>query len=148
MNPRFSYREAAVQGASPVRLVILLYEQAIQDVRHAVAALAKGDIEERTRQINHAILVLGHLQGSLDKNRGGQIAANLERFYALVRGGLLAAQCEQSEALLEQQIALLMRVRGAWCEVERAEPPPAMQPTEPGGTRIEDLTSSFAEWNA
>jgi flagellar secretion chaperone FliS len=147
MNPRFSYREAAVQGASPVRLVILLYEQAIQDTRRAVAALDKGDVEERTRQINHAILVLGHLQGSLDKQRGGQVAVNLERFYTLVRAGLLAAQCKQSVAALEQQIALLMQVREAWCKIERTEAP-TVASTGSGGAQMEDLGSGFAEWNA
>ena len=33
MNPGLSYRETAVAGASPLRLVILMYEQAIQDLR-------------------------------------------------------------------------------------------------------------------
>ena len=33
MDARSSYREVAVRGASPVRLVICLYEQAIEDLR-------------------------------------------------------------------------------------------------------------------
>jgi flagellin-specific chaperone FliS len=71
MNPRSSYREAAVPSAGRVRLVVLLYEQAIEDLHRALAAHAGKDIEGRTREINHAILVLGHFQGSLDKSRGG-----------------------------------------------------------------------------
>jgi flagellar protein FliS len=120
MNARMSYREAAVEGASPVRLVILLYEQAQEDLREALAAHRRGDIEARTGYINHAILVIGYLQASLDKERGGRVAVNLERFYDQVRSGLVDAQFRQSAAALEQQIALLMQVHEAWCEVERA----------------------------
>jgi flagellar secretion chaperone FliS len=123
MNARLSYREAAVEGASPVRLVILLYEQAFEDLRAALGAHQRGDIEGRTRHINHAILVIGYLQGSLDKEQGGRVALNLERFYDQVRFGLVEAQFKQSGAALEQQISHLMQVHEAWCEVERASRP-------------------------
>ena len=81
MNPSLSYRKSAAAGASPLRLVILLYEQALEDLRRAQEALSRGDIEGRTREINHAILILGHLQGTIDHEQGGTVAANLERFY-------------------------------------------------------------------
>ena len=81
-----------------MRLVILLYEQAIEDLRRALAAHVRGDIEGRTREIDHAILVLGHLQATLDKNEAGQVAANLERFYQQSVPDLLEAQCKQSAA--------------------------------------------------
>jgi flagellar secretion chaperone FliS len=134
MNARMSYREAAVEGASPVRLVILLYEQAQEDLRQALDAHRRGDIEMRTGCINHAILVIGYLQASLDKERGGRVAVNLERFYDQVRSGLVDAQFRQSAPALEQQIAFLMQVHEAWCEVERANMAIAgasgMKPTE------------------
>jgi len=120
MNPGLSYREAAVAGANPVRLVILLYEQAVEDLRRAIAAQAKADIEGRTREINHAIQVIGHLQATLDKEQGGKVAEILHRFYEQVRGGLVEAQCRQSVTLIELQITHLLQVHEAWCAVERA----------------------------
>jgi flagellar secretion chaperone FliS len=119
-NPRLSYRAAAVAGASPVRLVTLLYEQLIEDLQRAASALRARNIGERTRQINHAILVVGYLQASLDKDRGAPVAATLERFYEQLRAGLMEAQFRQSVAILEQQICDLMQVHEAWREVERA----------------------------
>lgn len=142
MNASQSYREAEVPGASPVRLVILLYEQAIVDLRRALAAQGEGNIEGRTREINHAILVVGHLEATLDKERGGGVAANLERFYQQLRAGLVEAQLKQSAALLEQQIAHLMEVRDAWCAVERGLLPEPTQPQEQSGS------PSRSEWNA
>ena len=103
MDARSSYREASVRGASPVRLVISLYEQAIEDLRRAIIALDKGAIEVRTREINHALLVIAQLQGSLDMERGGEVAKNLARFYGVVRAGLTEAQLKQSSILLEHR---------------------------------------------
>jgi flagellar protein FliS len=119
MDARLSYREAAVEGASPVRLVALLYEQAIEDLKRAGAAINRGDIEARTRAINHAVVVIGYLQSSLDKDRGGPVAANLERFYNQMRASLVEAQFTPSVATLERQVSYLVDVHSAWCEVER-----------------------------
>jgi len=99
MNPGLSYREAAVAGASPVRLVILLYEQAIEDLQRAISAQNSGDIESRTREINHAVLVIGHLQATLDAEQGGKVAANLALFYQHLRAELVESQCKQSVAV-------------------------------------------------
>jgi flagellar protein FliS len=150
MDARSSYREAAVRGASPVRLVICLYEQAIEDLRLAVIALEKGDIEARTRGINHALMVIAQLQGSLDMERGGDVARNLSRFYTLVRSGLTEAQLQQSGRILEQQISQLATVHEAWLEVERVTASPAPVPANlsPINPELPASATTFADWNA
>ncbi len=125
MNARFSYREAAIRGASPVRLVICLYEQVIEDLRHAVMAIQEEDIQARTRAINHALTVIGQLQGTLNMEHGGDVAKNLQQFYDILRAGLIEAQGKQSAAIVEQQIALLIQIHEAWLEVERTAGAPA-----------------------
>jgi flagellar protein FliS len=124
-----------------VRLVVCLYEQAIEDLRKAVIAQEKGDIEARTRSINHALTVIAQLQGSLDMLRGGEVAKNLAQFYNVVRAGLLDAQAQQSTRILTRQIAQLATVHEAWLEVERvtalpnfSEPAQAAPPSTPPST--------------
>jgi flagellar protein FliS len=150
MDARTSYREAAVRGASPVRLVICLYEQAIEDLRQAVIALEKGDIEARTRGINHALMVIGQLQGSLDMQRGGEVAGNLYRFYNIVRASLAEAQLKQSERILEQQIAQLVLIYEAWLEVERVAMASDSQSAEAPQTAaaVSQLETPLSDWNA
>jgi flagellar protein FliS len=123
LDPRNVYREAAAQGQSPVRLVVLLYEQIIADLRTARAALAAGDIERRTTEISHALHVLGQLQASLDMDRGGDVAQALDRFYVIVRGRLLEAQVRASAQILDEQMQLLLSLREAWVEVEKSGAP-------------------------
>lgn len=131
MDARSSYLETAVRGASPVQLVILLYEQAVADLRRAIVALEKGDIEARTREINHALVLIGQLHGSLDMERGGEVATNLQTFYNMVRVNLTEAQAKQSAGILEEQISHLVLLCDAWLEVERATSGREPRSTEP-----------------
>jgi flagellar protein FliS len=122
--------------------VILLYEQAIEDLRRALAAHTRGDIEARTRELNHAILVIGHLQATLDHEQGGTVAKNLMRFYDQVRAKLVEAQCQQSPTGIEQQISHLMQVRDAWCSVEKDLTPVVTEGSAPA------RSEGRAEWKA
>jgi flagellar secretion chaperone FliS len=120
-NPRTAYREANVRGATAVRLVVLLYEQAIQDLTQAAQAMEENNIELRTNRINHALEVVGRLQVTLDMERGGQVARNLLAFYESLRANLWKAQLHVSKQMLLQQVTDLMTLREAWTEVDRAE---------------------------
>jgi flagellar protein FliS len=120
-SPRSAYRENDVRGATAVRLVILLYEQLVQDLRQALQAIEQNDIEGRTKRINHAILVIGHLQSPLDFANGGKVAQDLDHFYNVLRQNLVQVQFHPSRAGISQQITDLLAVREAWTEVERAE---------------------------
>jgi flagellar secretion chaperone FliS len=120
-NARTAYRENDVRGASPVRLVVLLYGQMIHDLTQAAEAIEQNDIRRRTQCINHAILVIGHLQSPLDFANGGKVAKDLESFYNVLRQNLVQVQFFPSKAGMSQLIADVMAVRKAWTEVERAE---------------------------
>jgi flagellar protein FliS len=130
-NPRMVYRETDGRGATAVRLVVLLYEQAIQDLRQAAQALEQNNIELRTSRINHALDVICLLQGSLNMERGGQVARNLARFYETLRAHLWEAQLHASQETLSQQITDLLSLREAWAEVDRAESAGALRKLDP-----------------
>ncbi|MGA2456333.1 MAG: flagellar export chaperone FliS [Terriglobales bacterium] len=123
MNIQQSYREAAVRGASPVELVVRLYEQTIEDLRQAASAIEQNEIERRTKRIKHAILVIGHLQSALDFAKGGKVARDLDNFYNAVRQSLVWVQFHPSKRGVTQLITDLLAVREAWILVDRAERP-------------------------
>jgi flagellar protein FliS len=125
MNIQQSYREAAVRGASPVGLVVRLYEQIIEDLRQVALAIEQNDIKRRTQRINHAILVVGHLQSPLDFANGGKVAKDLDHFYGVLRQNLVQVQFFPSKRGVAQLITDLLAVRAAWIEVERAQNPSA-----------------------
>ena len=122
-DARTTYRENDVRGATAVRLVVLLYEQIIQDLTQAAQAIEQNDIVLRTKLINHAILVIGHLQSPLDFDQGCKVAQDLEHFYNVLRQNLVQVQFFPSKAGIQQLITDVLAVREAWIEVERTESP-------------------------
>jgi len=121
MNARTEYLENSVRGASPVGLVVKLYEQLVEDVRRAIAALDAGQIDRRTNAVNHAILILGQLQGRLNHEAGAAVARKLDHFYNVIRQKLFQAQVQQSKPMLSELMAAMLEVRDAWQEAERAQ---------------------------
>jgi flagellar protein FliS len=114
-----SYRTSSSRTSSGVGLVILLYEQLVQDLRRAAAAIDGIDIEARTFELGHALEVVGNLQARLDMQAGGRVAQNLDRFYAALQAGILEAQTAVSKPLLMRLIENVLSVREAWLDVER-----------------------------
>ena len=148
MDPRSAYRESAIRGASGVQLVVFLYEQLIQDLRRAAVAMQKGDIELRTKLINHAFDVIGHLQGTLDRKQGGQVSRSLDLFYCRLRARLTEAHVQISKEVLEEQISELLSLREAWIRVnlatQRGHLPSANAPTGEG--MLTPQPSTITDW--
>jgi flagellar secretion chaperone FliS len=123
INIQQSYREATVRGASPVGLVVRLYEQLIEDLRQASMAIEQNDIERRSNRIKHAILIIGYLQSPLDFAQGGKVAQDLNHFYNALRQNVVWVQFHPSKRTVTQLITDLLAVREAWIQVERSEYP-------------------------
>jgi len=114
MTTEMTYRRSSIDGASPIGLMIVLFDTLAGDLRRAAAALHKNDIETRCRELNHAALVLGRLESWVDLENGGESARDLARLYAHLRAKMLEAAGAKSAALLEAQIDLILQVRSAW----------------------------------
>lgn len=126
-----NYLQAAVAGASPVGLVVLLYERLVLDLTRALAAMEKGDVETRVNEINHAFLILGQLEGSLDSSQAPEAARTQSLFYSVARSKIFEAHLKSDRKLLEQQIALFNEVRAAWEQVDPARNAKAPLATTP-----------------
>jgi flagellar secretion chaperone FliS len=151
MNANLSYRTLSSRASSGVGLVILLYEQLVQDLRRALTALDSGAVETRSFELGHALEVVGQLQGRLDMQAGGEVAHNLDRFYSALSAGILDAQVKCSKPRLDGLIDDVLSVREAWLEVERnmLEVTPGTQPAAVRNGRSEEaqLSSSGRKWN-
>jgi len=154
MNAAFSqrsYRRAAVQEASPAGLVVILYDLLVDDLQAAIHAIRCDDIEERSRNLKHALLVLQLLEGTLDMEKGGAAACSLAAFYTYVRQQLLEAQFRNDEDVLAHQIALIFDVREAWRNIDkpRLAANCAITPSPVLTATCDDLDSSGSnQWSA
>jgi flagellar secretion chaperone FliS len=136
MDPRIAYREADARGATSLRLVVLLYEQLMQDLRQASRAIEQSNIELRSNRINHALDVACLLQATLNMEKGGKVARDLAHFYEVFRSRLCDAQMQSSKEILAGLITDVLTVREAWSEVERVETGAAVK--HPSARRADD----------
>src|ERR1700743_884567 len=97
-----NYASESATGLSPIGLVVRLYENIVSDLGRAVLALRESDVEKRTSHLQHALLLIAHLQNALDKENGGDSARLLERFYMLARKRIVEAQAAQSIEMMEE----------------------------------------------
>jgi flagellar secretion chaperone FliS len=150
LEAKLAYRENAVCGATPIELVVILFDAAIDDMRRAVAAIKSSDIEQRAIAVRHAMLILQQLQGTLDFEKGGPAARQFEQFYNLIRAKLLESQLRNSPELMQQQIQFMSEVRDCWIEAEnqlKPRPHPLIAAVAPGKSALED-GGPTAEWSA
>jgi flagellar secretion chaperone FliS len=119
----FTYQHATAVSATPVGQVVALYDVILRDLRQAMAAVEAGQIERRVNLTNHALLIVGELQGVLDFDRGGEAARNLNNFYTVMRPLIteasMTSSCEKFQDLIEK----FARLRAAWSKVERTVAP-------------------------
>ena len=118
MTREMTYRNSAVMGASPIGLMIALFDRLAVDLRRAADAIRQGDVETRCDEINHGFLVLGQLESWLDHEKGGEPARHLTAFYGLLRAKMMQASVTQSSQLLEEQIETLLHIRTSWQQLD------------------------------
>ncbi len=119
INPAFEYRKRAVEGASPVGLVVLLYGGAVTNLMRAIAAVDAGNVEKRVLELNKTLAIIAQLQGTLDFEQGGAVAVQLDKFYHVMRSQILEASIKNSKPLLEDLVKHMSSLKEAWQQVER-----------------------------
>lgn len=106
--------QSEVEYANPHRLVQMLMEGAAARIARAQAYLQRGAVAEKGQSISLAISIIEGLQSSLDMEKGGQIAENLDRLYEYMTRRLLEANLKNDKAILEEVQDLLQQLREGW----------------------------------
>ncbi|MFQ5643905.1 MAG: flagellar export chaperone FliS [Thiogranum sp.] len=103
-----------VESASPHRLIQMLLEGALDKIAAAKGCMERSEIQPKGEQIGSAISILEGLKSSLDKDKGGEIAQNLEDLYIYMERRLIEANRDNDVALLDEVSDLLRQIKEAW----------------------------------
>jgi len=107
--------QTQVLGASPERLVTLLFDGALAAIARARLHMRQGDIEGRGLAISRAIdIVDSGLKASVDREAGGELAANLLAVYDLAIRNMMLANLNNDAARLDMAHGLLTDISDAW----------------------------------
>jgi flagellar protein FliS len=122
MNADLASRAFAAYGRAsttipPLEQIVMLYDGATLRVREARAAIERGDIEARFVATSKATAILDALQACLDHERGGEIAALLDRCYTYLSLRLSAVNIRNDPAICDEILARLGELRASWAEL-------------------------------
>ena len=115
--------------AFPSRLIVILYDEAINSLLAAMDAISLGDIEGRFNATTRTVEVISELYASLDMENGGEIAETLAALYGHIIAQMPMLNFSNDVMIADQLIKLLVPIREAWnelderirCNVEDAE---------------------------
>ncbi len=116
------YLENMVANANPVRLIIMLYEKAINCLENALEIRDTEDFDmqkSKYEEMGRALEIISVLDAVLDMEKGGEIAKNLREIYRSLMDELTYQMLKEDKERLERVIKILRNLKSAWEEVER-----------------------------
>lgn len=118
-NPLNAYRETQIKTAGQIKLIIMLYDGAIRNIRMALEGVQAGysKFDAFNNHIIKAQDIVSELMISLDFEKGGELARNLFDLYMYVNRKLLEANIKKVPAPLEEVRSLLSQLRDAWAQI-------------------------------
>ncbi|HET6410654.1 MAG TPA: flagellar export chaperone FliS [Anaeromyxobacter sp.] len=84
MNPARRYAQAACETASPERLMVLLFQAALRNMRNGAAALEAGKPAEAGRALGRASDIVLELHATLDRSKAPELCDQLAEIYRFV----------------------------------------------------------------
>ena len=112
-----SYRKTKVITADPKRLVLMCYEGAIDSLKMAKNRYAVNDFEGKCTVIHKTLDIINELQCSLDFEKGGAIAANLNSLYNYMIQRILHADVNRDMNAIDEVIGMLNELKSAWEDI-------------------------------
>jgi len=112
---------SAVNSASPLQLVLLLYDGAIGSLATAKGQMQDMKFAEKGRLISKAIGIIEGLRSVLDFEKGGEISKNLNDLYEYMKHRLTIANLKNDPEGPAEVIRLLNDLRTAWAKLDERE---------------------------
>lgn len=116
------YRQTAVHSAvldaTPHRLVALMLAGVRERLRLAAACMELGDVARKGQAISEATMIIGELDGSLDHQAGGDIAAGLAALYEYSQRRLFEANLRNEAGIVLEVDALMADIEAAWQAID------------------------------
>jgi len=120
MNPYLKqYQTNQIQTASPERILIMLYDGAIQFLNKAKKELESENIQEVHNNIIGAQKIISEFMNTLDMEIGGETAVNLYNLYEYMHFRLVQANIKKDAEMINEVLTHLKDLKATWEEAIR-----------------------------
>lgn len=106
--------QGGVEHASPHQLTAMLFDGALSRIASARGHMDRNEIAPKGECVSKAIDIIEGLRTSLDHQRGGELATNLEALYDYMVRRLMQANAQNDPRGLDEVSNLLRQIKDAW----------------------------------
>jgi flagellar protein FliS len=113
-----------VAGASPARLVQIMFEQILAHLATAQGCMSRiennlplNEVITKGKALGKAIRLIDQLNNTLDMERGQKIAENLRALYVYMLARLTMANVTNDSRIVAEVAALLQKVKTGWDQI-------------------------------
>jgi flagellar protein FliS len=106
--------ESIVHEATPHKLIEMLFKGAKDALAQAIGAIERNDFEAKSKKISKAAEIILNLQTYLDKDKGGEVADNLNELYTYMATSLIDANRLNDTEKLREIASLIDTVSDGW----------------------------------
>ena len=114
---RNAYQNNQVTVAPQKKLIIMLYDGAIKNLKLAVMAINAKEIEETNTLLIKAQNIISEFMITLDFEQGGDIATSLYSLYEYMYNTLIRANIEKDTKKVQEVIKYLEELRDTWNQI-------------------------------
>ena len=116
-----AYRSVSAHGAiadaDPHALVLKLFDATIERMNAARACIERGETMRKASLLHSAVILIAELRGSLDLQKGADLAQNLSDLYEYMTRRLIAANLNNDVRAVTEVLSLMSEIRGAWAAI-------------------------------
>ena len=116
-NADNAYKNNQVMGAPQKKLIIMLYDGAIRNLKLAKIAMNEKNIEKANNTIIKAQNIIVELMSTLNFEAGGDIAKNLHALYQYMYEKTIAANIEKNPDHADEVIKFLEELKEVWEQI-------------------------------
>jgi flagellar protein FliS len=116
-NAHSTYQSIHVTTTDRGRLLLMMYEGAIKFLKQARAGLEANDIAKFCRFLSKAQAIIAELMNTLDFEKGGTIARDLDRLYDFMLFYLTEANLYRDAKRITKVIGLIDTIYSAYKEI-------------------------------
>ncbi|WP_432467963.1 flagellar export chaperone FliS [Agarivorans sp. Z349TD_8] len=125
------YRQVGVKDqiatADPHGVTQILMQTALENLAVAKGCLERNDMANKGKSIGKATSIIASLKDSLDHERGGEIAANLDNLYAYMLELLSEASVSNKAELVADVMDIFLPIKSAWDQIPESAKQDAYQ---------------------
>ncbi|MCA9766041.1 MAG: flagellar export chaperone FliS [Carnobacterium sp.] len=111
------YKQNQILNATPKKLVVMLYEGAIKNLKLAELSAAEKKIEQTSNALIKAQDIIQELMATLDFKNGGEVAESLNQLYDYFITELINANRSKDPESIKKIRIPLEELRDTWLEI-------------------------------